>query len=214
MRLRSVLVSFLILFCCLSANAAGNPSRSLYLKAPAVSWNGNRLSGKLENIPIGKLLEDLIKGGDFDCDVSGQLNGNISVRFENLTVEEFIRKIMRNKNFNYTILSSPSASETKEYSGIRKLTIYQGDDTISFTRVPHRFNKQKATVKAIRTPTRATPQKPAAGKRPQSAGNIAEDKKKLDQEINQLMEDMLKSKKISPEEYEKAKDDIKADKKE
>lgn len=189
-------VILLVALCCVQsyAGATRNP---IYLKAPMVQWDGNQLTGELTNVPVNNLLAELISSKDFDCDVSGQIQGSISIRFDDLTVEEIIQKVMRSGHFNYTLLSAPASTE------IEKLTIYQGDSIISFNRVPSRSG---TTVRsAIALPAKKTPKSSRATK---SDAGYAEGIKKLNGEIKDFLDDMLESKELSKEEYEKALVDI------
>lgn len=173
----------------------------IYLKAPMVHWEENRLTGELKNIPVSKLLKDLISNGNFDCKISGQLPGSISIRFENLTTEEIIHKIMRSNNYSYTLLST--SAETEKYSNITMLTIYQGDNVISFNRVPYR--NQPALTASVPSPAKKTDKRKAAPPDVDYAKGI----KKLDQDIKGFLDEMLAANEMSREEYEKALTDIK-----
>ena len=203
MRFQFMLFSFLVLFFPLGAYADQSQVRSKYLIEPAVSWNGNRMSGELKNISIRGLLEDLIRNKQFGCTIQGQLQGTISIRFDNLTAEEVIRKIMRSKHYNYTIMS------TTDHPGIGKLTIYQGDTIVSFNKVP-------ISARNIITGSNAKhlqpPPSPAKTKAPAplSDERSAERLKKLDGEIKWILDDMLASNKMSQKEYEKALAKMKA----
>jgi hypothetical protein len=186
-----------------------------YLAEPAVKWNGGRISGELKNVPIKGVLEDLLRGESYDCTVSGELKGNISISFENLTVEASIRKIMRNSNYNYSIVTSGAhkTAGTDRSGGINELVIYQADSTIRFARV---LRAQTVVSSAVPMPSepiaamkplpRSEPSEPVAVDKPlRQPGKGIEH---LDNEIKAFMEELLAANKVSREEYEQALNDV------
>lgn len=193
---------------CCTATLARGIQDSAYLKSPMVQRTEDRLTGELKNIPIGGLLEELIKNKQFDCAVKGQLKGVTSISFENLTVDEIIRKILRNNNYNYTILSNPEVADIDSTSGINVLTIYQGDTIVRFSRIASRTTadrKQISQPNAPQTIKGANDRKIA-----ESDKRYSEEITKLDVEIRGFLDDMLDTRKMSKEEYQKAMNEIKA----
>jgi hypothetical protein len=212
---RFMLILSCLFFYCLSAHAAQGPVGLRYLNEPVVHWNGNRLNGELKNVPVRGLLEDLLRGESYDCAVSGELKGNISISFENMTVEEIIRKIMRSNNYSYTLLTSGPAKPTgaDHMAAIMELTIFTGGKTVQFTKVPVSRTTEAARIKTSPAPAPAAAAAPApttAATAPETAELAPAappsgvEIEKLDKEIKAFMDEMLAADKTSREEYETA----------
>ena len=204
----------LVWICCVNPYSS-EAKQSRYLKPPTVQWNGNRLTGELKKVPVSSLLVDLVRSNNFDCDVSGQLPGTISISFENLTIEEIIHRIMRGNNYNYTLLSTPASADTKDYPSIAEIAIYKGDSIITFTRVPigTQIDQMGGKAKHIQPPSPA-PNKVPDSQTSLSGEHYAKQKKKLDGVIKGFLDEMLESKEMSKAEYEKALADMYAHTKE
>lgn len=201
---------FLTQLICFNQTLASEKRNFAYLKAPMVQWSGNRLTGEFKQVPVSGLLEDLIKSENVDCDVTGNLPGAISIRFENLTPEEVIHKIMLNNNYNYTLVSGSESASTDDRHSIGKLTIYQGDEIVTFSSVPKRSRMPQATNKMAHAKPTASLKKMGTRQTTLSPGQHKEDIEKLHREYKGFLDSLLESKKISKEEYEKALADMNA----
>jgi hypothetical protein len=210
MPIRLILIVLLTFLPCLSAGAAQGPSRLRYLRGPAVQWNGDRVNGELKNVPVRGLLEDLLGGEDHDCAVSGELKGNITISFDNLTVEQIIRKIMRSNNYSYSLLTSgpDKAASSGRTAAIMELTIFMGDRTVQFTKVPASGATEAARIGTPPAPAPAAAPVPApAAAAPEpapAAPPSGPEIERLDKEIKAFMDEMLAADKMSREEYETA----------
>ena len=124
LRLLTILIILLAFVLSTSATADAQRSSSRYLAAPAVKWENNRLTGQVKNAPIKSLLTELLQKQGYQWEIRGNLSGKIGLSFDNMTIEESIRKIMRLGQYNYALLhSSPALSENSSAPTIKELTI-------------------------------------------------------------------------------------------
>lgn len=198
MRWRMIVIAVSALLLVPEISSARSRGRLAFLTEPRVQWKADRLSGELRDVPVGAVLEELLRGRAYDCKVDGVLQGTLTIHFENLTPEELIRRIMYTHQYNFTMIEThPEASDAGGVAGVSRLTVYQGDTTVRFTRVP---------VSAARTvQKRPLPAGSASGVEsprtiPDTDGKIDA----LDQEIKTFLDNMLTSDKITREEYDKA----------
>ncbi|RJQ80845.1 MAG: hypothetical protein C4519_09435 [Desulfobacteraceae bacterium] len=184
-------------------------SRPKYLTEPGVKWNNGRLSGELKDVPVSGVLRDLLQGRDFGCTVSGVLPGNISLRFENITSEELIRKIIRNNRYNYTLIVGGADSANGGVAAVSELTIYQGEAIVRFTRVPARIERPLRQSSMTGEPSFNYANDNQAV---QTSKAPPADIEQLDQEIKSFIDQMLASGKISREEYQQILAEMNRDK--
>jgi hypothetical protein len=204
--MRYILVLGLAILLCSRAFAGGNQSRLSYLKAPAVKWEDNRLSGELQNVPVRELLADLLRSDGFDCNVSGALQGVINITFDQLTVEEIIRNIMRLKNYNFTLIQTqPESSAAGSFSEVSELTIYQANGLVRFSKVPLSERAPDTIHPVIRSSTVA---KITTGHADRPLQSTVRDTRDIDREIRAFMDEMLANGKISRAAYDKALTDM------
>ena len=172
-----------------------------YLKGVGITVEGTRLNGDLKNASIKNILKDLMETDGFECQVTGDLQGNISITIENLTAEETIHKIMRNRRYDYTMILVEPESPDGRHPAVRELTIYQGDSTVRFAKVPKSLSTvQPEGVKPVPAPAAATPTD-NLNESNVASGEVLEE---LDRELKSLMDEMVAEKKISRKEYDKA----------
>jgi hypothetical protein len=203
--------------------AGGNMPRSRYLKEPAVKWENNLITGKLRNVPVKGLLEELLRQEGFDWEVIGNLKDTISVSFNHLTINESIRKILRLSRFNYAlIVDEPEPHESNSSNLIKELTIYQNDQVVRFSRTAKQLPAQKKKkIKKAPNPgnkkaTAALPSKPPAEKPKKSqtlpSGLTTEEISSLNKEMKAFADEMLAEKKITAEEYKELIEELEAEK--
>lgn len=203
MTLRLFTAIALTLLCGIPAFAAGEPRGPQIIGGSMVTWNDKRLTAELKNLPVKGVLKDLMSGEGFACQVTGNLEGTISVIIDNLTVEEAIHKILRNRRYDYTMILVEPGSPGGWHSAVSELTIYQGANTVRFTQVPKGLPAAELKrVEPAPTPTPAL----ASPKEPPDRTNLAteEDLEELDMEIKSLMDQMMDEKKMSQQEYDEA----------
>jgi len=100
-----------------------------YLKSPEITWENNRLNGKLQNVPLNDLLKELALWEGFHLVMLGDLTQNISLSLDHLTIEETIKKIRRQTNLNYIIIfDEEKSSEPENRFLIEKLLVFQKED--------------------------------------------------------------------------------------
>jgi len=201
MYLPLILSLLLALLIGLHSHAVHGEARLRYLSEPNVEWNDNRLSGEFKDVPVTGLLQELLQGRNFGCIVDGVLPGTVSIRFDNMTQEEIIRKVMRNNGYNFTLISKRSRlTDHGATGGISELVIYQEGTVVRFTRVPlsERLPEKQPSI-------RATMPWIANGLRTEAGHDaLVNDKnlEKLDEEIKLFMERLLASGQINRQEFE------------
>ncbi len=190
---------------CLNVHSVQSQAHFRYLNEPAVIWDGDRMSGELKNVPVSGVLEELLRGRDGDCEIDGRLNGVVTISFRNLTVEQIIRKILSNNNYNYTILFSTNDAppEKADAAEVRELTIYQDNTAVRFARIERSPLREAATAWAGSV-SRAEEPPRSVRTVPLAEGDI----QRLDEEIKAFMDEMLAAEKIDRHEYESALKDV------
>lgn len=191
----------LVFLCGLTAFAAGDYRGPQQLGGSMVAWTDNRLTVEIENAPVKGVLEDLIESQGFACEVMGDLQGAISMVIDNLTVEEAILKILRNSQYDYTMVISEIESSDGNHAAVIQLTIYQGNDIVRFVR----NEKPESSIKPKRDESKIkTLEKPPVKKPVTINQATGEELEKLDQEIKLFMDEMLSEEKIGKIEYDDA----------
>lgn len=202
----------LTLLCGVTAFAAGEPRGPQTIGGSMVTWNDNRLTAELKNAPVKGVLKDLMSGEGFACQVTGDLEGTISVIIDNLTVEEAIHKIMRNRRHDYTMILDEPGSPGGRHAAVSEVTIYQGDSTVRFAQVPKGLpaaELQRVEPAPTPIPALASPKEPPV----RTTRAAEEELEMLDGEIKSLMEEMVVEKKMSRQEYDEALRAINAEEK-
>lgn len=202
--LRLLSAMALIFLCSLNAFAAQAHQGPSHLGGSAVRWSDHRLTAELKNVPVKGLLKDLMESDGAGCQVNGDLQGTISLQIDNLTVEEAIFKIMRNRKYDFTMISAESESSHGQSVSVSELTIYQDGNEVRFVRVPKGERiAQPAPGSPVPPPATAPTPPPAE---PPARNNLAtgEMLEDLDREIKSLMDEMMAEEKISQEEYDEA----------
>ena len=123
-----------------------------------------------------------------------------AITIENLTAEETIQKIMRNRRYDYTMVLVESESSDGRHPAVRELTIYQGDDTVRFAKVPKSVSTARPEgVKPVTSPAATLTENPSG--REVASEEVLE---QLDRELKSLMDEMVAEKKMSQQEYDEA----------
>ena len=213
-----------IIFCLIlpARTSAGNKvPAGRYLRAPAVTWQDGRISGEVQNVPVHGLVEDLLRSGGYVWSADGALQGQISVTFDALSPTEGLRKVLKSSDLDFVMIQadagSPGAPGGVEFS---LLTVYQASGKIRFKRtsakaVPADPVRQTPPIPEYPASTEPNPQLPRARPvapaitPPQNAAkgqarNIQpspEELAEMDKELKVMLDEMLKEKKISAEEY-------------
>lgn len=192
----------LTVLCGLNTVAAGDHHEPQRLGGSTVTWNENRLTVALKNAPVKGVLKALMESEGFSCQVEGDLQGTITMSIDNLTVEETVHKILRNRKENYTMILSGTDPSDASHAVLSELAIYQKNEVVRFEKVP------KGTLTA--EPERVVPAAaPAAQAPPENQGRgtglaTQEMRDEMDTEIKSLLDEMLAEEKMSPQEYEEA----------
>ena len=183
------------------------------MKDKSVSWQGNQLSGQLNKVPIQGLLEDLLQSGGDKWQVIGDLKGVVSIRFDHLTIEECIQKVLRQGNYNYTLIQSePQPSDVEWVHTVRELAIYIDDTIVRFRRTvwDHSTDSlQNAERNAPSDPSMAIAADPSDSQSREGIKSVEQahesgiQKDEMPEEILKFVNQLFKDKKISKEEYEK-----------
>lgn len=196
------------------ASASENKPVSHSPKNYQVQFEGGRLTGELKNVAVKGLLEEILQTDGFRWEVKGELNGNISISFAQLTVEQCIKKIMRLSHFSYALVlggeQSPSPSSTIPIY-IKELIIYKNDNIIRFSRT-----QQKGLARQnIKIEEKPMPEKDVAiSSHPKSLSKEKKHRKKpsrkykvefegTSQDLKTFVNELLIENRISPDEYEK-----------
>ena len=121
------------------ASAGETKSAPHSLKYYEVQSEGGRLTGELKNVAVKSLLEEVLQKDGFRWEVEGELNGNISISFAQLTIEQCIKKIMRLNHFSYAlVLNGGQSLSSAKPNSIKELIIYRDDNVIRFSRTPQK----------------------------------------------------------------------------
>jgi hypothetical protein len=183
-----------------------------FLKEPAVKWTDARLTGVVKNAPVKNLITELLWMTGSNWEVIGNLEGKMSISFDNLTIDDSIKKIMRISRYNYTLIfEEQEPIDSMGSHHIKELTIYQEDQRIRFSRTARQLPApKKKKVKIARKPVIG---KPAAflpaeppAKKPkllnsQRSEPTREEIAAIDKELRAFADEMLSEKKITQEEY-------------
>lgn len=192
--------------------AGGNGPFFRYLKEPAVKWENNVITGQLTNVPVKGLLEELLRKEGYSWEVIGDLKGSLSISFDNMTINESIKKIMRLGHFNFVLIfDRDDPADITPPHRIKNLMIYQGQQRIRFSRSAQQIPapKQKKVKKVqkpdIGEPAVALPAPPSAKEtkgrntwRPQPTEEEIAD---IEKEMKAVADEMLAEKIITQEEY-------------
>ena len=192
-----------------------------YLRAPAVTWQGGRISGDVRDVPIQGLVEDLLRSGGYEWYVEGRLQGQISVTFDGLTLAESVRKVMKQSDLDFAMIQANAESpDVGQGASIEQLTIYQTAGFVRFSRTENKVTAASSTgqrltdfdthtaamqsspqVKASSgLPAKATP-KTAKSEPANKTAMTAEERAKLDKDLKDMLGEMLLEKQITEEEY-------------
>ena len=184
-----------------------------YLKGATISWEENQLSGQLTLVPVQGLLEDLLQSGGDKWQVIGDLKGTVSIRFDHLTIEECIKKIMRQGNYNYTLIQSvPQFPIVRGTHNIKELNIYIDQIIVRFMQtvlvIP---NDESLNVvrKASHKENSAIGEDAFDGESLEGTNYIEQSQEsgsqnvELPDEIKKFVDELFKDKEISKEEYER-----------
>lgn len=209
-----------------SVSAVGQGPSYRFLKEPAIKWNDERLKGEVKNAPVKNLITELLQRTgtkDTSWEVNGNLEGNISISFDNLTIDESIKKIMRHNRFNYTLIfDERQPRDAKSFQRIKELAIYQKDQTIRFSRTARQI--PSSTVKSYPGTSKPVTGKPAdpLSAVPLAAKSIVrntprsepikEEIEGIDEEMRAIADELLAEEKISQEEYDAMIREIEAEK--
>ena len=124
--------------------AVGKGPVYMFLKEPAVKWNDERLTGEVKNAPLENLITELLRMAGSNWEVIGNLEGKVSISFDNLTINDSIKKIMRLNRFNYALIfDERQPHDSKNSHRIKELRIYQGDQRIRYSRTAKLIPAQK-----------------------------------------------------------------------
>jgi hypothetical protein len=193
-------------------SSVGQGPSNIFLKEPTVKWSDERLTGEVKNAPVKNLITELLRMAGTNWEVIGNLEGKISISFDNLTINESIKKIMRISRYNYALLfEEQEPIDSMSTQNIKELTIYQKDQRIRFSRTQKQINKPKKEkiTKASNPGTpksvAALPAKPAAKKpiirNTRQSEPTREEIAAIDKELRAFADEMLAEKKITQEEY-------------
>ena len=194
--------------------AGGSKIVSRYLKEPDVTWEKNVITGELKNVPVKDLLEELLRKEGSNWEVIGDLKGTLSISFDNMTINDSIKKIMRLGHYNFVLIFDRDKITDKPLPHrIKNLTIYQEDKITRFSRTSRialaAKNKQiTKPPKAVRQKTNAvspTTKNPAVRKQIKNTLPSDPTEKEisaLNEEIKAFADEMLAEKKITQEEYD------------
>ena len=222
-RFLSAIILMIYLFLPNQVAAGNGGAGSLYLSPPAVTWQGDLISGDLKSVPVQGLVEDLLRSEGYEWDVDGQLQGQISISFDALTSAESIRRILKRSDVNFAmILSDAEPSGSGAGADIEELTIYQKDGYVRFSRTSRKITasdepRQMPTIPeprftATQRPPNANPQpiaptkqtlitEPPKAVRP--ADIIAEERAMMERDFKAMFDEKLAEKEITEEEYRK-----------
>lgn len=193
--------------------ADGNGTFSRYLKEPAVKWENNVITGELKNVPVKDLLEELLRKEGSNWEVIGDLKGTLSISFDNMTINDSIKKVMRLGHYNFTLIfDSDELADKPLPHRIKYLTVYQKDKIIRFSRTSQltvaspkkQINKSPKAAPQGTTAVSPVPKHLAERKQRTNTPPSGPTKKEisaLNEEIKAFADEMLAAKKITQEEY-------------
>ena len=192
--------------------AGGNRVVSRYLKEPAVKWENNLITGKLTNVPVKGLLEELLRKEGSNWEVIGDLKGTLNISFDDMTINDSIKKIMRLGHYNFTLIFDLEEHTDKPLPHrIKYLTIYQNDKIIRFSRttqqIPAPKNKivKKVRKSDIGEPAVTLPAplqaKKTKDRNTRQSEPTEEEIADIENEMKAVADEMLAEKIITHEEY-------------
>lgn len=188
----------LTFLCGLLALASGEHPRPDRLGGARVSWNDNRLTVMLKDAPVKKVLEELMESEGGGCQVTGDLQGTISMVIDNLTVPQTIHRIMRNRRLDYTMILGAPGLPDGIHAFISELAIYQDDTVVRFVRVADRG----LAARPERVEPKPAPVKQRPEKSPVPAAATEGEMEDIESEIKSIMDEMLADEKMSKPEYD------------
>ena len=192
----------LTVLCGLNTIAAGEYQAPQRLGGATVTWNENRLTVALKNAPVKGVLKALMESEGFSCQVEGDLQGTITMTIDNLTAEETVHKILRNRKENYTMILSRTDPSDASHAVLSELAIYQKNEVVRFQKVPRGIR----AAEPERIAPAAPPAAPVSPENKSRWTDLATQEmlEELDEEIKSFLDEMLAEEKMSPQEYEEA----------
>lgn len=184
-----------------------------YLREPAVEWNNSRLTGEVKNAPVKSLITEILQKGGSNWEVTGNLNGTTWVFFNHLTINDSIKKIMRLSGLNYVLIfEEHQPHDSGNSSFIKELTIYQGKETIRFSRTARQISPpERQIVEKTFEPATDDPAGKPKVHEPQPAELRNDELAQMDRELKAFAAEMLAEEKITAEEYQELMEDLEAE---
>ena len=223
LRFYSLLAISFYLVLSIIATAGNGGATGRYLRPPAVIWQDDLIRGELKNVPVQGLVEDLLRAEGYEWDIDGNLEGQISITFDGLTVAESIRRILKRSDVNFAMIQSiADPSESGAGTDIEELTIYQKDGYVRFSRTSRKITATNnpsmmpaiplAHSDANQRPPKVNPQPLAPTKQTikteppkpfEPADMTAEERAIMERDLKAMFDEMLANKEITKEEYRK-----------
>ncbi len=200
--------------CILPPHISANETKSVsrFFKNSQLQWSGNRITGQLQNVPVKSLIEEILQTDGFRWEIWGEVSGNISISFDQLTVQQCIKEIMRLNHFSYAlILEDEQLLGSIKTNNIKKLMIFKNDDIIRFSRTPQkRLVRQKMKIEEKSVPEKGV----AVSLQPKSLSKKEKHRQRLSkkykvdfegtsQDLKNFVNELLIENRISSDEYEK-----------
>ena len=191
-----------------------NKARARSPEDSHLKWEGERLTGELKKAPVRTLLEELAQEKNFQLVIVGDLNKEIDVSFDRLTLEQSIKKIMRVTDLSYFMILNEAGSPDKESPyRIKKLIICQKGRRSSAS--PTRRAPPRPRRKSVDKPDESQPleQEEGAFEPAEPPHELQEGPETVSrrpraefegtpEDLREYVEKLSSEKAISPEEYE------------
>lgn len=132
--------------------AAGQDRPALrFLEDSQLTWEDERLTGELKNVPVKSLLKKLSEEKNFQLVIIGDLNEQVDVSFDKLTLEQCIKRVMRLSDLSYLmVVEGQGSSDAEPPYRIKKLIICQKGKSSppprASRRAPRRYEKKTEPV--------------------------------------------------------------------
>ncbi len=98
-----------------------------------VQLNGDCLSGTVTQVPLGRLMLELLERDGSRWNATEDLGQPISVSLDGLTIEQGVQKVMRLSGLNYALIWQHQPEAPSRKDRIKKVAVYDQGAVVWFT---------------------------------------------------------------------------------
>jgi hypothetical protein len=165
--------------------------------------NPKLIRKNFSGVTIRAILEELSSEEGFELLILGDVEQNVSLALDDMTLEESIHKLMRATNLDYLIVFEKTGSKKRDDFRIETLIVYEKAGGRSRGPAPERLETRIETE-----PNRPEPLDygqapgPAGQRRLEGGGQTGSEFEGDPEQIKDYLQNLAKDGKISPQEYE------------